>query len=386
MSQPIRWRGPIVLATDIWDDAEIVIEDGKIAEINGTPFHARYQYRVQDRLIAPGLIDTHIHGSRGDDAMDADEAGFRRWARYLASQGTTGFLPTTMSGPHSALTAALATAAQVMKRPERGEAAVLGVHMEGPYLSPRQCGAQNPEFLRDPDGEEMRQYLQIAPVRIVTVAPERPGYPELAGILRDHGVVASLGHTAASFADAVRWLATGEISHVTHLFNGMPPLHHRDPGPAGAALFSSSVWCELICDGIHVHPEWVRTVHRLVGERVVLVTDAMRAAGLADGTYDLGGQPITVRGGVARTGNGSLAGSTLTLITAVRRFQAFTGCDWPTAFRAASLAPAAVLGIDRQKGSIQVGKDADLMIWDPVSGQVERTLVAGQTAWEAEEA
>jgi len=377
-------RGPLVMAEDIWDDAELVITGGKISAVHARPFHARTRYRTPDHLIAPGLIDTHIHGSLGDDVMDGQEAGLRRMAAYLASQGTTGFTPTTMSAPTTDLLQALNTVHEVMRSPRPVEAEILGVHMEGPFLSPLLAGAQNPAFLRLPDSREMRQYIAAAPVRLMTVAPELPGWDTIWPMFRQHGVIASLGHSALPFDEAKRVILEGRIRHATHLFNGMPPLHHRDPGPAGALLASPQVVCEIICDGIHVHPEWVRVASRLLGERLILVTDAMRATGLPDGQYDLGGQTITVRDGVARTGQGNLAGSTLTLWHAVRNFRAFTGCDWPTAFRAASLRPAVLLGMEHAKGSIAVGKDADLIWVDPDSGRVERTLVNGRLSWEAD--
>lgn len=379
----IRLRGPIVLAKEIWDDAELVIEDGKIAEIQSRPFHATYTARVTDRLLAPGLIDTHIHGSVGVDVMDGTAAALHQLAGFLVTQGTTAFLPTTLSAAHEDLVRVLTAVEAVRSTPASHEATILGVHLEGPYLHPDQAGAQNPAWVRPPDAAELAQYLQATWVRIVTAAPELPGFADLAGMVRAYGGMVSLGHTTATWEETRDAIERYGIRHATHLFNGMAPPHHRHPGPAGAALATPTMWWEVIADGIHVHPMWIQMVATLGPDRVVLVTDAMRAAGLRDGTYALGGLSVTVAGGVARTGTGHLAGSTLSLIRAVVNYRAWTGCGWSAACRAGSLTPARMLGVAQTKGSLAVGKDADVIVVDPATGTVEATWIGGQRVWEA---
>ncbi len=375
-------RGTIVLETDIWDNAEIVVVDGKITEMLPRPFHSRSSLYFPDALIGPGLIDTHIHGGQSFDVMDGTDDAVMGLARYLVSRGTTSFLPTTMSGPHEAITQALERIEWFRRHPPSLSARILGVHMEGPFLSPERCGAQNPEYLRLPNVDEMQQYLNLALVRIVTAAPELKGFASLRTMLKKHGVIISLGHTAiASFEDAWRTINTLGITHVTHLFNGMPPLHHRDPGCGGAAIGTSNIVCEVICDGIHIHPMWIQWLDRLLSDRTLLVTDAMRAAGLSDGIYELGGQTVTVSNGVARTTTGHLAGSTLTLLHAVTNYQRFTQCSWPHAMSLGSMAPAKLLGLEQTIGSLAVGKDADIMIFDPQTGTNFLTLIKGQVAW-----
>lgn len=376
-----RLRGPAILESTWIEDAEVTYEDGRIIEVSPA-YHARCTYRFQDAIIGPGLIDTHVHGGGGLDVMDGHPDALRGLARYLARTGTTGFLATTMSAEAELLEKVLAAITHAAIHPARNEAALLGVHMEGPFLHPRRCGAQNRDALRHPDIQEMRRYLRQAPIRVVTMAPELPGAHELGAFLRAHRVIPSMGHTDSDYEGARAAFGQG-FHHVTHLFNGMPPLHHRDPGPAAAALFAPNVLLELICDGIHVHRDWIRWLHTLAADRIILVTDAMRAAGLADGTYDLGGQPVVVQEGIVRTGEGRLAGSTLTLLQAVKNYRTFTGADWPEAFRAASLAPAKMLGLADRKGSLAEGKDADIIVFRDAR-ELVLTIREGHIAWSAE--
>lgn len=381
----LRIRGNIVLEAQVWENAELTCDKGTIVELTPTAFHARHTFYFPDALISPGLIDTHIHGARSYDVMDGTDEAMIQLTHYLVSQGTTSFLPTTMSGTHAKILRALSAVTQAIHAPIPLPARILGVHMEGPFLNPARCGAQDPDVLREPDLTEMAEYLQAASIRIMTVAPELPGFDALQTWLTRQGVIVSFGHTGMTFDQALYTINTLGVHHVTHLFNGMAPMHHREPGPAGAALFSPSVICELICDGIHVHPAWIRWLNQVKPGQIVLVTDAMRATGLGDGTYDLGGQTVTVDRSVARTASGSLAGSTLSLLNAVYNFHRFTGCTWPEAIAAASLIPAKLLQLNHRLGSLTVGKAADVIIFDPIKGQNLLTLVDGRVVWTADE-
>lgn len=371
-----RMRGNLILESQVWEDAEILLHHGEIVEVNPKAFYAQYDYHFSSELIAPGLIDTHIHGAKGHDVMDATEDAVRAISRHLLTQGTTSFLATTMSASHPHLLQTLTAVNHAMNNPRPDGARVLGIHMEGPYVNVQQCGAQNPRFLRYPSLEELQRYLDAATIRMMTLAPELPGFEEACNLCRQQGVVVSLGHTAASFEDMQH--AFGAANHVTHLFNGMPPMHHRQPGPAGASLLAGDVICEMICDGIHVDPAWVALAHKVLGQRLVLVTDSMRAAGLPDGRYELGGQPVTVQDSAARIDDGHLAGSTLSLLQAVINFKRFTQCSWPEAVLAATLVPARFLGIDHVTGSIAVGKEADLMVFNPSHGRPVLTILKGR--------
>lgn len=379
MDDTIRMRGNLVLPSQVWEDAEIVLYHGKIAEVNAKAFHARYDYCFSSDLIAPGLIDTHVHGAQGYDVMDATPEAVVKISRYLLTQGTTSFLPTTMSASHDHLLKTLTAVDNAMRQVASLGARILGVHMEGPYLNINQCGAQNPSFLRYPALEELAQYFMACTIRMMTMAPELPGFEDACAFCQQNEVVVSLGHTAASF-DAMQKALAQSAHHVTHLFNGMPPMHHRSPGPAGAALLAGNTLCELICDGIHVAPVWVALLHKLLGQRIVLVTDAMRAAGLPDGQYDLGGQSVTVQDSIARTGSGHLAGSTLSLLEAVINFQRFAQCSWSEAVLVASRMPASILGIDDQTGSIATGKAADLVVFNPTHTVPTLVMQQGRVA------
>jgi N-acetylglucosamine-6-phosphate deacetylase len=328
-------------------------------------------------LLAPGFIDVHVHGAAGAEFLDADPAERAAILRAHARGGTTGLLATTVTASHERLLRAVQALAAA--EPVDGGAALLGIHLEGPYLCERHRGAQDPAHLRPPDRAELDALLAAGPVRLVTLAPELPGAPETIGRLAGAGVVASVGHTDATYAQAMAAFDAG-ARHATHLFNGMRPFHHREPGVIGAALDRDDVTCELICDGEHVDPAAIRLVHRLKGAgRSVLVTDAMSAAGLGDGEYRIGDLPVRVRGGRAELADSeTLAGSTLTMGAAVRNAVRLAGLPLADALRMASATPARVLGLEGSKGALAPGFDADLVVLDDALA-VTATMVAG--AW-----
>lgn len=310
---------------------------GKISE-DGTD--------LKGSKVYPGLVDVHTHGCVGFDVMDGGHID--DMAEYLAKNGTTSWLPTTM-------TMDMETVSNVLKDTGSGKGAeALGFHAEGPYISPKYKGAQNERFIKAPDFEEFRK---LENVKMVTIAPELEGSAEF---IKKCDCIVSLGHTDADYECAVDAIEKGAIC-LTHTFNAMPPLHHRNPGVIGAAI-DKEIYVQLICDGIHIHKSVVKMLYKTFGtDRLVLISDSMRATGLSDGEYDLGGQNITVKNSVARTVDGAIAGSTSVLFTCVKKAIEF-GIPEEDAFKMASCTPAEMLGV--KKGKIEVGYDADFIVLD----------------------
>lgn len=333
---------------------------------------------LDGRILAPGLIDVHTHGALGCDTMDADPASLRTMAAFYARHGVTGFLATTMTASLQEIKAALDNVAAVMTE-GTGGAALLGAHLEGPYLNPAYAGAQSPEFVVRADLSGYAPLFASGVVRLVTLAPEFPENHALIAFARARGTVVSIGHSGADYAAALEAVSLG-VSHVTHLYNAMSPLNHRQPGMVGAALASDALTCELIADLVHVHPAVLALTLRLKdAERIALVTDAMSGTGMPDGDYTLGGLPVTVTDGVARGANGALAGSTLTLERAVANMMQATGQPLETILPMASRVPARMLGLP--KGDIAAGLDADLIVLGS-EGQEDLTMVGGQVVWQ----
>lgn len=316
-----------------------------------------------DCYVVPGLVDIHIHGAMGADFSDGTTEAVETIAQFLLQNGVTSFLGTTMALPEQELLTACETARAYCNKSIPGQAMLRGINMEGPFFSQEKRGAQNPDFIISPDFD-MFSRLQDASggnIRTVAVAPEIPGglaFVEQAAPL----ATVSLAHTATDFDTASRAFALG-ASHLTHLFNGMPPLHHREPGVIGAAV-DAEVYAELICDGLHLHPAAVRASFRLFGaDRICLISDSMRACGLADGQYILGGQTMTVRDGGSFTEGGSLAGSVTTLLGCLRRAVGL-GIPLESALKAATSNPAKSVGLDNEVGALSVGKRGDVLVLD----------------------
>ena len=324
--------------------------------------------------LAPGFIDLHIHGCAGYDTMDNNPQALVQIAETLVRTGVTAFLPTTMTMDLSEIASVLDRIRQQMSGSTGAE--ILGCHLEGPFLSEIYAGAQDPKYFIKPDFEIVRPYLDV--IRIITLAPELANSIEFIKECRKHNVVISIGHSNASLHESSEAIAAG-ASRITHTFNAMSVLHHRNPGVVAAAMLHD-VTCELIADNIHVHPQIQQLLLKTKGiDGIVLVTDAMQACLLTEGSYDLGGQPVKVSGGEARLKNGRLAGSVLTMNTALRNFIKNTGVALWEAIRLSSLNPADELGLTN-KGSIEVGKDADLVLFDP-DFNIGMTLIAGQIAY-----
>ncbi|MCD8366561.1 MAG: N-acetylglucosamine-6-phosphate deacetylase [Clostridiales bacterium] len=311
--------------------------------------------------VIPGLIDIHTHAAVGEDASDGRAEGLTILSRYYAAGGVTSWCPTTMTLKEPELTQAM-HAIRDFTRPADG-ARVAGVNLEGPFLSYAKRGAQNAENLHAPDIDLFRRLNDASGglVRLVTVAPEEPG---AIPFIREASQVAavSLGHTTADYDTAMAAYDAG-ASHATHLFNAMPSLHHREPGVIAAASDAGAT-VELITDGLHIHPAMVRLTYRLFGEKLVLISDSLRCAGMPDGDYVLGGQPITMKNGRATlSGSDTLAGSSIHLMDGLRRAVSF-GVPLEAAVTAATLTPAKVIHRDSEIGSLAPGKWADLVVLD----------------------
>jgi N-acetylglucosamine-6-phosphate deacetylase len=325
----------------------------------------------------------HTHGALGHEVMDGEVEGLDEIARFLARHGVTSFLPTTWTGPPDRTLAALEAIAETLRRPRpAGAARVLGAHMEGPYLNPDRAGAQDPAYMRPPEPGELSRYLDVGAVRLMTVAPELPSNAPVLDELRRRRITASAGHTDATYEQMVEAVERG-VRHATHTYNAMRPLRHRDPGTVGACLTIDALRCELIADGHHVHPTAMDVLVRARGAAgVVLVSDAVRPAGLPDGEYLLDDRTIEVRDGAVRLPDGTLAGSVLTLDRALRNLAAATGIEPAALWPATSANAAHSAGVADRKGRLEVGMDADLVLLD-ADLTVQATLVEGQLAYVA---
>ena len=351
---------------------------GQITDIAEGPRQGSTYHFPEDHYLIPGLIDMHIHGAAGADVMDATDDALSTLATALLKEGTTAFLATTMTQTHAAIEAALQSVAHFQKTPHRG-AAILGIHLEGPFLSAKRMGAQCGEMIIGPDIPLFDRWQKIAEgkIALVTVAPEMPGALNFIEHLVSQGVIASIGHTDASFEDTLLAIQKG-ATHATHLFNAMRGIHHREPGCIPAILMNDQVKTEVIADGVHLHPGIVKFIYQVKGQAgTILVTDAMRAKCLGNGVFDLGGQSVTVSRNEARLQNGTLAGSVLGMHQALKNMIEFTGIGLAHAVQLASANPAKALGCFSERGSIAVGKRADLVVLDR-DFNVRATFLGGQ--------
>ena len=318
---------------------------------------------LQGLYVLPGLVDIHTHGNSGYDFSDGSLEGLYEMGRYLAYHGITSFAPTSMTLPYDKLEAAFLTAADYVKSRPADGAVLAGIHMEGPYFSEKKKGAQNAAFLKLPDVEGFCSLQEKCGglIRIVDVAPELEGAEAFVREISPECRV-SAAHTDASYEDARRAFEAG-ASHVTHLFNAMPPIHHRRPGVIGAACEKENVTAELICDGLHVHPSIVRMAFRLFPGRICLISDTLRCCGMPDGEYELGGQQITLSNGEARLADGNLAGAVSNLYNDMVNAIRF-GIPKTEAILAATLVPAREIGREDEIGSLEPGKMADFIVCD----------------------
>jgi N-acetylglucosamine-6-phosphate deacetylase len=375
--------------TTLLDHPVISIEDGRIASI-GSREAGELPAEASDQVLdfpqatlAPAFFDVHIHGAAGSDVMDATPEALMTIGRFLASHGTGSYLATTVTAPIDATLHSLSNLAGMISRPPDASETVtwpIGIHLEGPFLSHSKRGVHPPELLQEPDIALFERFYEAAEgkIRLMTLAPELPGALEFAAHATARGVRVSVGHSNATAAETRACIAAGAVS-ATHTFNAMRPLDHREPGILGVVLTTDPLFAELICDGIHNTPEMVRIWWRCKGpERAILVTDAMRAAGMPDGEYELAGLRIQVAKGKASFGD-VLAGSVLTLDKALTNFLAFTGASVAQGLRLLTANPAAMTGFGNQAGSLSVGQPANLVAVE-ADGKLAASFVNGQKA------
>ena len=339
------------------------VENGKFTEIlNAVPTEDGVD--LENQYVIPGLIDVHNHGNSGADFSDGDYDGLVKMARYLAQNGVTGFAPASMTLPYDVLETAYRTAVQLRNEQPTGCARLLGIQMEGPFFSEKKKGAQNGAYLKNPDFGAFKRLYDVSEglIRIADVAAELPGAVEFTKLASKLCTV-SIAHTDCTYEEASAVFDAG-ASHLTHLYNAMPGIHHRKPGVIPAAVENEQVSAELISDGQHVHPASVRLAFRMFGPaRMVLISDSLRCCGMPDGEYELGGQPVFLQGGVARLSDGTIAGSATNVYDCMLRAISF-GIPREDAVRAATYNPARQLGCLDEVGSIRDGKQADFVICD----------------------
>ncbi|MDG4833722.1 N-acetylglucosamine-6-phosphate deacetylase [Solwaraspora sp. WMMD1047] len=369
----VRVSGKVVTPTGVIRQGCVETDGDRITAV------AEYPTIRDGHWIVPGFVDLHTHGGGGHTFTTGDAESARGAAEFHLAHGTTTLLASLVSSPFELMRKATAGFAPLVEKGILG-----GVHYEGPYLSAARCGAQNPEHLRAPSLDELGELLELGAgtVRMVTIAPELPGALDAIRLLVSRGVIAAIGHTDATYDQTLAAIEAGATVG-THLFNGMPSPHHREPGPVFALLNSPKVVCELVADGVHLHPGTLTFATSVTGpDRAALITDAMAAAGMADGEYELGGQTVVVADRVARLAGaggepGAIAGSTLTMDAALRR-AVEAGVSVPDASRMASGTPANVIGLGARVGALMPGWRADLVVLDD-NLEVVRVMRAG--AW-----
>ncbi len=358
--------------------ADVTIEEGTITSIGAKGPNGRLDFDATGLLVAPGLIDLQVNGVAGHDFSSHPDSVWPA-GEWLASTGVTAYLPTVITG--SDPEAAIKVMGAGTPSGYRG-AIPLGLHLEGPFLSAAARGTHPEHLLVPPSVDDAQRWAQSGVVAMVTLAPEIPGATEVVALLRAAGVVAAAGHSLATY-DEARAAASAGVTHGTHLFNAMSPLHHRAPGLAGFLLTEPGLTAGVIADGVHIHPAMVSLAWRALGpDRLVLVTDAVAATGLGDGAHPLGPVAVNVEGAVTVGPDGQLAGSVLTLDLAVRNLVRFSGCRLEQAILAASTVPARVIG-DTTRGRVAVGARADITIFD-FDGDVFATIIGGQVVFQAD--
>ncbi|MCK4293336.1 MAG: N-acetylglucosamine-6-phosphate deacetylase [Planctomycetes bacterium] len=356
----------------------ILIENGIITEIGQIDASSDRDnvLDAQGRIVTPGFIDVHIQGAGGADVLDATGEALEAISQTCARFGTTSFLATTVFKPNQA-NEHLALAAEYTGR-DLGGANLLGIHLEGPFISPENRGMILPECICPPSAQLLDEILDMTKghLKIMTIAPELADGAAIIQSLVDSNVVASFGHSGATYEQTLKGFDAG-ISHVTHLFNAMPSIHHRCPGPLIAIFETARITAQLIADGVHIHPPVLKFTFEALGpDRIVPITDGMQALGLADGKYVYNGIEYESRDGTARYKDGTLIGTALGLSQLLDKLITFTDCPLDAAIKMAAENPARLLGLEDRKGSVAVGKDADLVLLDP-DRLVHATIVAG---------
>ena len=363
-------------------EGSILVENGRIAAVSredmpppaGVP-----AYDAEGRMVIPGMVDVHTHGRAGGDFTTADPALLVKMAEAYLDSGVTTVLPTLASAPLRDMEEAIDRINALRAEAAASEGRlpyVAGLHLEGRYLNVKRRGAHAADLLVAPNTDEMEVLMtRVEGAKHISAALELDVNGDFLKRALALGATLSMGHTDASYETAEALIEQG-VTALTHTFNAMPPLHHRDGGAVAAGLLSDKAYCELICDGFHIAPHMVKLAYRLAGQRLTLITDSMEATGCADGEYSIAGNPVTVKDGKARTHDGAIAGSTLTMWEAVQNLRAFAGATLEDAVYAATMAPAREIGLEGEIGSIEIGKRADLLILENESA-IDRIMCGG---------
>lgn len=360
----------------------IAIENGKIVAI-GSDVEILQPFNVgSDQIVVPGFIDQHIHGAAGADAMDGDINALSTISKALLSEGTTAFLATTMTQSVENIERALKAVNQYINEKNNNGATLLGVHLEGPFISPKHVGAQPLEYVQSPSVEAFKVYEKASGdnIKMVSLAPEMEGATELIKYLVSKNIVASIGHTGATYNNVEKAVAVG-LSNVTHTYNAQTPVHHREVGVVGSAMLFDELSCEVICDTIHVSVPAIKLlIKNKPSDKVILITDAMRAKHLPDGESELGGQKVFVKNGEARLADGTLAGSVLKMNVAIKNLVEKANVSLEKAIDYATINPAINLKVDGERGSIALGKVADFAVLNK-DYSVGLTIVNGEVVY-----
>jgi N-acetylglucosamine-6-phosphate deacetylase len=365
MEQIKGFKNSWILTEEGLVKTNLIIENGLIKSIGEEVVEGLIELS-EDKIVIPGFIDQHIHGAAGSDAMDGTKEDLSKIACALAKEGTTAFLATTMTQSQENIDKALTAVKEYIEESPESGAEILGVHLEGPFISKDFIGAQPLEYVAEPKVEVFKHYEEVSgnTIKLVSMAVEVEGASELVSYLASKGIVASIGHSNAKYADVEAAIKAG-ASNVTHTYNAQKPIHHREVGTVGSAMLFDELNCEAICDGIHLSGPAIKLLWKNKPEdKFTLITDAMRAKHMPDGVSELGGQVVIVKNGEARLENGTLAGSVLRMNNAVKNVMGFLGTDLATTVKYASCNPAKNLGVYDKMGSIKVGKLANFAIVD----------------------
>lgn len=360
---------------------EVFIQNGKISRISETPIKDYDGEEIDGKgnLALPGFIDQHIHGAVGADFMDGELVATEKIVQYLPSEGTTSFLATTMTHSPEYIQKAVNVNRQFLRHGDSVGADMLGFHLEGPFIHPDQAGAQPLQYIRKPSIEMVKEWFGelVDDLRIVTLAPELDSDFKMIDFLTERQVISSAGHTKASF-EVIETATQHGLSNLTHFTNAMTGIHHREIGVVGAGFMNHNLFCEVIADGIHLSTDMLKMIGKFIGpNRIILITDSMRAKGLPDGTYTLADQDVKVVGSKATLQNGTLAGSVLRMIDGVKLMKDVCEFSIHDVQKISSMNAAKQLGVFHRKGSISVGKDADLLLLND-EFEIQSTFCLGE--------
>jgi len=373
--------GDVITPEGIIFNGFVGIKEGKIYYIGKKKDQLEYEnfFDFKNHFISPGFIDIHIHGAYGKDFIDGTKEAINTITNFTSQTGVTGILPTILTAPIEVMTNAIKSIEDIMETEEYIGSKILGINLEGPFLNVKYKGAQREDCILKPNLETLKKLISKH-TKIMTLAPEIDGNLEIIQYLNKNNIKISVGHSDATTEELIKAISLG-LSHVTHLFNGMRPLHHREPGIIGLALINDEISVELIADGFHLSPYILNLVYKIKPkDKIILITDSMMATGLSDGKYLLAGQEVVVENGKATLASGTLAGSTLTLNRAVKNMVEKVGVKIEDAVYMASYSPALLLGLQNKKGSIELGKDADITVFDR-NFQVKMTIVEGKIVY-----